>query len=176
MLGQLTLPPRAVLAIDGHGASGKTTLARRLAEEHGAATVVATDDLAWHHSFFDWGELLIDAVLLPYRAGRAVSYRPPGWEKMGRPGTVEVPADTQLLIVEGTGAGRLEAAPYVDALIWVEVDLAVARERGLARDVASGVNGSREDAERFWDEWMAEEVPFLQRHRPWERADLVVHG
>ena len=40
MLSRLNLPPRAVLAIDGHGASGKTTLARRLAAEHGAACVV----------------------------------------------------------------------------------------------------------------------------------------
>ena len=60
MLSRLDLPPRAVLAIDGHGASGKTTLARRLAAEHGAACVVGTDDLAWHHSFFDWADLLID--------------------------------------------------------------------------------------------------------------------
>ena len=93
---------------------------------------------------------------------------------MGREGSIEVPADTELLIVEGTGAGRLEAAPYVDALIWVDVDLDDARERGLARDVASGVNGSREEAEKFWDEWMAEEIPFLEHHRPWERADLIV--
>ncbi|HKM24345.1 MAG TPA: hypothetical protein VJY40_01725, partial [Corynebacterium sp.] len=131
MLSRLDLPPRAVLAIDGHGASGKTTLARRLAAGHDAACVVATDDLAWHHSFFDWAPLLVDAVLLPYRAGHPVSYRPPGWVRMGREGSIEVPADTELLIVEGTGAGRLEAAPYVDALIWVDVDLDVARERGL---------------------------------------------
>lgn len=174
MLSRLDLPPRAVLAIDGDGASGKTTLARRLAAGHDAACVVATDDLAWHHSFFDWAPLLVDAVLLPYRAGHPVSYRPPGWVRMGREGSIEVPADTELLIVEGTGAGRLEAAPYVDALIWVDVDLDVARERGLARDVASGVNGSREEAEKFWDEWMAEEIPFLEHHRPWERADLIV--
>lgn len=174
MLSRLDLPPRAVLAIDGHGASGKTTLARRLAAGHDAACVVATDDLAWHHSFFDWAPLLVDAVLLPYRAGHPVSYRPPGWGRMGREGSIEVPADTELLIVEGTGAGRLEAAPYVDALIWVDVDLDVARERGLARDVASGVNGSREEAEKFWDEWMSEEIPFLEHHRPWERADLIV--
>lgn len=174
MLTRLSLPPRAVLAIDGHGASGKTTLARQLATEHGAACVVGTDDLAWHHSFFDWADLLIDAILFPYRAGHAVSYRPPGWVTMGRAGSIEVPADTQLLIVEGTGAGRLEAAEYVDALIWVDVDLDVARERGLARDVASGVNGTREEAERFWDEWMAEEIPFLNQHRPWDRADLIV--
>ena len=84
MLSRLDLPPRAVLAIDGHGASGKTTLARRLAAGHDAACVVATDDLAWHHSFFDWAPLLVDAVLLPYRAGHPVSYRPPGWVRMGR--------------------------------------------------------------------------------------------
>jgi hypothetical protein len=35
-----------------------------------------------------------------------------------------------------------------------------------------------EEAERLWDEWEAEEVPFLLGDRPWERARFVVctHG
>ena len=84
-----------------------------------------------------------------------------------RPGAVEVPAGCRLLVVEGVGAGRSELADLLDAAVWVQSDRVVARERGIARD-AGDVDG--------WDEWQAEEIPFLQRDRPWERADVIVAG
>ena len=31
-------------------------------------------------------------------------------------------------------------------------------------------------ARDFWAEWMAEEDPFLEQDRPWERADVIVAG
>lgn len=183
LLDALRLPHErlGVLAIDGHGGSGKSTLARRLVEVEAArgrtAVVVATDDVAWHHSMFDWSEALISGVLEPSSAGRAVRYRPPGWVARERPGAIEVPAETALLIVEGTGAGRLELSEWTDALIWVDADPAAARERGLARDLASGVNGATmAEAARFWDDWMATEIEFMAHHRPWDRADAIVQG
>lgn len=42
-----------VVAVDGRGASGKSTLAEQLHRAVPASTVVHTDDVAWHHSFFD---------------------------------------------------------------------------------------------------------------------------
>lgn len=36
------------------------------------------------------------------------------------------------------------------------------------------MEGTGADAAGFIDEWMAEEIPFLEHHRPWERADLIV--
>lgn len=35
---------------------------------------------------------------------------------------------------------------------------------------------SREQSIAFWHEWMGEELPFLAREGPWERADVVVCG
>lgn len=69
-----------------------------------------------------------------------------------------------------TGAARHEHAPYLDAMVWVASDEAIARERGIARD------GDGAEAIAFWDEWAAAERPFLEVERPWERADLVVSG
>lgn len=169
---------RAVLAIDGHGGSGKSTLAELLvAASDVPAAVVHTDDIAWHHSIFGWADAMVDGVLAPYRDGGPVRFRPPGWVARGRPGAVEVPGETELLILEGTGSGRRELTAWTDALIWMHIDLEVARARALARDVATGVNGGTwESAARFWDEWMAEEIPFMTADRPWERADAVVDG
>lgn len=166
----------AVVAVDGRGGGGKTTLARRLHAAVPASVVVHTDDVAWHHSFFDWADLLADGVLRPARAGRPVCYRPPAWDERGRPGAVEVPPGLDLVLVEGVGAGRRELAPLIDAVVWVQSDFAEAERRGIARDVAEDVNGDAEEAAAFWHEWMEQEVPFVADQRPWERACVVVAG
>jgi hypothetical protein len=159
-----------VLAIDGRSGGGKTTVAGRLATAMDACAVVHTDDISWHHSFFDWTNLLIEHVLLPVGRGEAVDYRPEAWQERDREGSISVPAPLQWLIVEGVGAARRELVPYIDAVLWVQSDDAIAREWGIARD------GGNEAAISFWDEWMAAEEPFLADHRPWERANLVING
>ena len=169
-------PGRRVVAVDGRGGGGKTTLASRLASCVPDSAVVGTDDIAWNHSIFDWAEPLIDGVLRPYRAGSAVAYRPPGWVRHGREGAVEVADTVRLLIIEGVGASRTELADWLDVSWWVQSDFAEAERRGIARDVASGVNGDAEATIAFWHTWMAEELPFFERDRPWERADLIVAG
>jgi len=155
------------LAVDGRSGSGKSTLVDGLIATVPGAAVVHTDDVAWHHDFFDWADLLVDGVLVPWRAGRDVAYRPPPWDARGRPGAITVPSSAALLVVEGVGAGRRAFAPYLDALIWVQTDRAVATRRGLERDGGDVA---------FWDEWEARERPFLAADRPWARADLVVNG
>jgi hypothetical protein len=51
--------------------------------------------------------------------------------------------------------------------VWIQSDAVDARTRGIARDGGDVA---------FWNEWEAEEVPFLDEHRPWERADVIVAG
>ena len=165
-----------IVAVDGRGGGGKSTLAAQLHAAVPRSAVVHTDDVAWHHSFFDWSELLAHGVLEPLHTGQAVRYRPPGWQTQGRPGAVEVPAGLDLVIVEGVGAGRRELSHLLDALVWVQSDAAEAERRGVARDVAAGAHGDLDGASRFWHEWMAQEVPFLAAQRPWQRADVVVRG
>ena len=162
---------RGVVLVDGRSGGGKSTFAGRLADLLGGA-VVHSDDLAWHHDAFAWDELARDHVIRPWRRGERVDYRPPGWVARGRPGSVAIADDVRVLVLEGVGAGRAALASEADALVWVQSDRDEARERGLRRDVELG--RTPVEAERFWDEWMAAEEPFLARDRPWERADLVV--
>ncbi len=156
-----------VLAVDGRSGSGKTTLVDRIVAAVPGAAVVHTDDVAWFHDFFDWADLLADGVLTPWRSGADVAHRPPAWGARSRPGAITVPAAAPLLVVEGVGAGRRAFAHLVDAMIWVQIDRAVATARGLARDGGDVA---------FWDEWESRERPFLAADRPWERADVVVSG
>lgn len=162
-------PPR-VVAVDGHSSSGKTTLAAGLVGTLPAAAVLHTDDLAWHHSAFGWGDLLVAHVVAPLRAGQAVSYRPPGWVSRGRAGAVELPAQLEWLVVEGVGCSRLGLADHLDATVWVETNAALRRRRDAARVQAGEM--TPED----YASWMLEETAFLAADRPWERATFVVCG
>ncbi len=166
----MTPGSRGVVAVDGRSASGKTSFADGLARAVDGSVVVHTDDVAWHHSFFDWSDLLVEGVLEPFRAGGGVSYRPPAWEERQREGSIDVPADAPWLIIEGVGAARTELSSHLDAVVWVQSDFDIARDRGIERD------GGDQAAEDFWDEWMAAELSFLAEHRPWDRADLIVNG
>jgi hypothetical protein len=129
-----------VLAVDGRSGSGKSTLADRLRREVPRSAVVHTDDLAWRESFFDWGHLLA-RVLEPVRRGEPVRFSPPAWTRHGREGVVEIPAGLDLVLVEGVGANQHAVAPLADSAIWVQADFGEAKERGIERDVAAGVNG-----------------------------------
>jgi hypothetical protein len=159
-----------ILAVDGRSGSGKTTLARRIRDQVPASALVHTDDIAWNQAMFDWAGLLAHGVLEPARRGEAVSFRPPAWRERGRVGAIEVPQDLDLLIVEGAGAARRELMHLIDAAAWVQADMAEAERRGIERD------GGDAEAVAFWNEWMAEELPFMARERPWMRADVIVAG
>lgn len=168
-----SLAEKRVIAVDGRGGSGKTTLAERLAARLPSAVVVHTDDIAWCHSRFGWDDLMIDGILTPFRAGQAVHYQPPAWAPRGRTGHIDLPAATATLIVEGVGASRRECAELIDHAIWVQSDYANARRRGIARDMTE-TGDDEEAALRNWLEWEEEEVPFLVADRPWERAGTIV--
>ena len=159
-----------VVAIDGRSAGGKTTLVSRLNRAIPASVVVSTDDVAWHHSFFDWADLLLENVLEPARAGRSVAYRPQAWLERGREGAVTVPEGCSVLLLEGVGAARRELTHALDAAIWVQSDVDKAKTRGVARD------GGGAAASAFWDEWMAQEFPFVADQKPWEGANFIVSG
>src|SRR5689334_8520076 len=66
-----------VIAIDGRGGAGKSTVVERLRVVVPASAVVHTDDIAWNHAFFDWGGVLVENILRPLYRGEAVEFRPP---------------------------------------------------------------------------------------------------
>lgn len=160
----------AVVAVNGHSSSGKSTLAPQLAAVLPDAAVLHTDDLAWHHGVFRWDALLRDEVLPEVRAGRPVAYRPPGWIAHQRDGAVELAGGLQFLVVEGVGASQPSLAAAVDVVVWVETDEPTRLARDLVRLDAGEM--SLED----YTSWMAEENAYVTRCRPWEQARFVVNG
>ncbi len=165
----------AIVAVDGRSGAGKSTLAAALAAASGGGQVVHTDDFAWHEPFFGWGHVLRDALVELHETG-ALDFTPPAWAARGRKGAVIVPPGTGLVVVEGVGASQREVTDLLDAVVWVQSDDALTEQRGIARDIAEGVNGDEAQTIAFWFEWIGVERPFLAGDRPWERADVVVAG
>lgn len=165
-----------IVAIDGRGASGKSTLADALAGMLSRTVVVHTDDLAWNELLFDWARLLREGILEPVRAQRPVRFTPPAWRAHGRQGAIEIPSGTAVLIVEGVGAAHASVEKLLDSTIWVQADRDEAERRGIERDLASGVNGDQQATVAFWHEWSEAEREYLARDRPWERAGIIVAG
>ena len=165
----------AIIAVDGRGGSGKTTLTTALAAAVPCAQAFHLDDLIWNEPLYDWDQLYVDTLTQLRQAG-SLDLVPDKWREHGRKGSIRIPAGSPLVLVEGTGAGLAAVRSLIDAHVWVQTGDDVAERRGIKRDIAEGVNGDAEESVRFWHWWMAGERLFFAKDRPWRRADVIVSG
>jgi uridine kinase len=181
--------------IDGMTAAGKTMLADELAEalrEQPRQVIRATvDDFhnppdmryrrgrmspdGYYLDTFDYPSLR-SLLLGPLGPDGSRRYR---LRSFGQPdGTTVrfdegVARDDAILLLDGVFLFRPELNDCWDYRIFIEVDSAVALERGLARD--AGWMGSDEIArERYEKRYVPGERLYLDSVRPWELADAIV--
>jgi hypothetical protein len=81
-----------------------------------------------------------------------------------------VPAELDVVWVEGTGVIRRALDPWMDASIWLQGDLDVQERRLVQRD------GDTPAQRRHIAAWLAEELPLLLREQPWANATIIVAG
>lgn len=162
----------AVVAVDGHSSSGKTTLAARLVGSLSDAAVLHTDDLARDEGVFAWDVPLREEVLPTVRAGEPLDFPPPRWwQARGITGSVTLPGSLAYLVVEGVGASRDSVPAAYDLVVWVETDEPTRLDRDRRR-LAAGEMATP----GAYAGWMAEENAYSTAARPWEHADLLVYG
>lgn len=154
-----------IVAVDGLGGAGKSSLACVLARRLGAR-VVSTDDFASWDDPIDWWPRLLESVLKPLAAGQQAVYQPTSWDETERE-TVRVESGGTV-ILEGVTASREAFRPYLAYSIWVETPRELRLQRGLERDGA--------DATKQWERWMQAEDRYVAKERPAERADFVLRG
>jgi len=179
-----TLPDRRrtrLVAIDGKGGAGKSSLARKIQENLDDVQVVEVDDF-WlpkvarplrHQvvsdpgSDYDWRRLR-DQVIKPLSQDEQGRYQRYDWPTDALAEWQNVPSGGTV-VVEGVFSTRLELAPFYDLKIWVETPSSVCLDRGVERD--------GEQHRDLWEnEWMKAYQTYIDAWDPKNRADIVIAG
>lgn len=148
-----------LIAIEGFGGAGKSTIASQLAKLLGNTYVIEIDDFivkeklmepSWDKGSFDRARLE-QQVLIPITNDRPASYQKLIWSTNELSEPVTIPA-TDYLIIEGISSYHPD----------------IATERGRTRD------GSNEDA--HWELWSQNDLRYQQRYHPEIVADFIINN
>ncbi|SDY48493.1 Uridine kinase [Micromonospora pattaloongensis] len=169
-----------IIAIDGAGGSGKTTLAAAAAELLEGAAIVHGDDFyrpmseheraqldpqQGYQRYFDW-QRLRDQVLAPLRAGQAARYQSYDWATGQLAAWHEINPGTTV-IVEGVYSARPELASYYHLTAYVDTPREICLQRVRVRG---------ENSEEWIRRWRAAEDFYLRTTWPQTRVHLLVRG
>ncbi len=163
---------RAIVALDGFGCCGKSTLALALAERTDGV-ILETDDFHQPHdgavevasplSYRRWSAL--QAAALALATGQPARFAPIDWD-MHRLGADVTVVPLPVIIIDGIGSHALDL-PMRPLRIFVDGRADSRMARVAARD-------GPENA--CWDHYVAIEHGYFARYRPWQSADLLVLG
>lgn len=167
---------RAIVAIEGGSASGKTTLARFLSERYGA-TVFHMDDFFLTPSqrtkerLSEAGgnldrERFESEVLIPLSRGEKIIYRPYSC-KMGKIENETEILPSALVIVEGAYSTHPDLVKYYDYTVFLKIDPEKQMERIKKRNTP-------EQASRFFKEWIPLENTYFGKTDAKGRCDTVI--
>ncbi len=169
---RLLTDERVIVALDGFGCCGKSTLAQALAQRTDGV-ILETDDFHQPHGgaiepdsplpYRRWSALQTAALALA--TGQSARYAPIDWETHClQPEVVVEPRP--ILIIDGIGSHAL-VFPRPPLKIFVDGRARSRMSRVAARDGAQFAN---------WDHYFPIEHGYFARTRPWRTVDLVVLG
>jgi uridine kinase len=163
-----------LIAIDGHGGSGKSALAELLSQKL-SAQIIHQDNFASWDNPLNWWPKLIKQVFEPIETGaNTLSYeRSKWWENHHPEPAIDEPV-TPIMILEGVSSLRKEFRDYISLSIFVDTPIEICLKRGLARD--SGTGKPKEEIRKLWEQWLKDENEYIARDNPKEYADIVIDG
>lgn len=159
-----------LIGIDGPAASGKSTLARPVAEALGAPLIEIDDFVSWS-DVAGWWPRFDAQVLSPLLAGRDAHYQVRDWQNDEFGDSLagwKTVAPHPFVVLEGVTCTRRESADRLAVRVWVEVPEDERLRRGIDRD--------GESHRRLWERWMREEAAYFAQDGGRDRADFLVDG
>jgi uridine kinase len=184
------------VAIDGHSAAGKTTLADELATTLRQQTArpvlrVMIDHFkrhidrrtryppgspeSYYFEMFDV-EAIRDELLSPLGPGGNRRYRSQIMDFSGRTpidSGVQVAPDDAILLADGGFPQQAALAPHWDLRLYLHIEVAEVLRRGTLRDQA-WMESAESAAARYRTYYIPGEQLYLAEIRPAERADIVI--
>ena len=162
------------IAIDGHGGSGKSSLAQLLSDKLNAS-IIHTDDFASWNNPINWWPQVIEKVFEPIKDGaKSLSYpRSTWWDNHDSQPIVEQSV-TPVMILEGVSSSRKEFSEYISLKVFVNTPKEICFQRGVERD--SGTGKTKEEILKLWEQWFVEEEEYMRRDLPLKHADIVLDG
>lgn len=146
-------PRPTVVTFDGPAGSGKSSLARLVADRLDAPVVHLDDLLPGWDGLPAAPALLTTQVLVPLARGERAAFRRFDWHAGEFAELVPVQA-ADFLVVEGVASSVGVARAYADVRVWLEAAHDVRMQRGLARD-GDGFAG-------HWEAWAAQEARIFE--------------
>jgi uridine kinase len=165
-----------LVAIDGRGGAGKSTLAVALRDRLNAS-VVAVDDFyrvmdeaarfdlgpeAGYMQYVDW-QRLQSQLLASLRRNEPAWYERFDWLTRQLGSTAQV-SPFGVVLVEGVGSFRPELRSFYDFSIYVETPLEVCTTRLQARG----------DSEDWIERWNAAQAWYERHHNPAPHVDVII--
>jgi uridine kinase len=183
-----------LVAVDGHGGSGKSLFAKRLADALKTAGVfsdiVPIDGFPLQEKDSDFltlkdypevktpfkidAQRLIQEVLEPLRSGKVSNYEIRDWWSKNKH-TTHTLQPKGLIIVEGSYSLLPELRSYYDFTIFIDTPLKQSRDQAVNRDVSLGADMKTNPL--LWEEiYHPQEVKYMESAKPKEVANLVISG
>lgn len=166
---------RLIVAIDGRAASGKTTLAKSIADKRDASVIQMDHFFPQAHQRTKerldkpGGNLDVERFLVevaPFmKEHLAFSYRPFDCQKMAMRELIHV-EKSDLIIVEGAYACHPVLWDLYDFRIFLSIDPEEQRRRIMARN--------KEAAGPFFEKWIPKEEQYIKEYALLLRCDLVI--
>jgi uridine kinase len=176
---QAAEPGILVVAVDGHGAAGKSTIAAAVAYATGAA-LVRTDDFFQRPparpggapdggqalaQYYDWRRIRAEA-LEPLRGHRGAAFRRFDWPRGAGLGPCVTVEPSGLIVLEGVFSAAPELSDLVDQSVLVDTP-----EQERLRRLHARVPPDEWDAD-----WLAAEQAYFDVIRPRSSFGLIVPG
>lgn len=161
-----------IITIDGVAGAGKTTLARYMSDEYKdrfTVNVIHMDDLyeGWSNPLGAALTTKLELIVQAHLSQQPCATTQFDWLR-SQPGPTFMIEPSELLILEGVGAGQSAIREFVETKIWIDLEPIVGLRRVLARD--------GNEIEAHMVEFLEEQREHFMKEGTRDAADFHLNG